>query len=64
MSICGYPRFLLCSQNVNFSRQFDCFEAISASWPINEFKIRGTSFRYACMARTPRFAEVGTDGFL
>ena len=23
MSICGYPRFLFCSQNVNFPRQFD-----------------------------------------
>ena len=23
MSICGYPRFLHCSQNVNFLRQFD-----------------------------------------
>ena len=23
ISICGIPRLLLCSQNVNFSRQFD-----------------------------------------
>ena len=28
MSICGYPRFLFCSQNVNVLRQFDCSEGV------------------------------------